>query len=160
MGRVPVKKILQLLAERYPNPRPALIYSNPLELLIATMLSAQSTDKQVNKITEKLFMKYKTPEDYAQLGAEELEQDIRGCGLYKNKAKNIIQACRLLVEKFYSQVPGDRERLISLPGVGRKTANVVLGNLVVFPVHYMTFASMEMVIKGRTRNEECFPAGY
>ena len=128
MGRVPVKKILQLLAERYPNPRPALIYSNPLELLIATMLSAQSTDKQVNKITAKLFMKYKTPEEYAQLGTEELEQNIRGCGLYKNKAKHIIQACRLLVEKFNSQVPGDRKLLISLPGVGRKTANVVLAN--------------------------------
>ncbi len=128
MGRAPVQKILEILAQMYPNPKPALVYSNPFELLIATMLSAQSTDKQVNLITKKLFKQYKTPEDYAGLAAEVLEEDIRGCGLYKNKAKNIIQTCRMLVEKFNSQVPRNREDLLALPGVGRKTANVVLSN--------------------------------
>lgn len=128
LGRVPVKKILRILAERYPNPRPALVHSSPFELLIATMLSAQSTDKQVNMITEKLFKKYKTPEDYAGLVPEVLEEDIRGCGLYRNKAKNIVETCRILVEKFDSQVPRNRDDLTALPGVGRKTANVVLSN--------------------------------
>lgn len=128
MERVPVKRILQLLAERYPKPRPALNYNSPFELLIATILSAQSTDRQVNIITEKLFKKYKSPEDYSRLSVEILEKDIRGCGLYRNKAKNIIQACRILVEKFNSQVPANRKDLMLLPGVGRKTANVVLSN--------------------------------
>ncbi|HEX3031926.1 MAG TPA: endonuclease III [Bacillota bacterium] len=121
-------EILRILSERYPNPKPALNFSNPFELLIATILSAQTTDKQVNNITATLFKTYTRPEDYAALTPETLEQDIRGCGLYKNKARNIVAACQLLVSKYNSQVPATREQLMELPGVGRKTANVVLSN--------------------------------
>ncbi|HEX3030963.1 MAG TPA: endonuclease III [Bacillota bacterium] len=123
-----VKELFAVLALRYPDPKPELNYQNSFQLLIATMLSAQSTDKQVNRITEKLFRKYPCPEDYVGLSPEQLEQDIRGCGLYKNKAKNIIATCQLLVDQFGSEVPPSREHLMSLPGVGRKTANVVLAN--------------------------------
>lgn len=122
------REILRILAERYPNPKPALNFTNPFELLIATILSAQTTDKQVNNITAKLFAKYTRPEDYSALTQEGLEEDIKSCGLYKNKAKNIIATCKILVEQYNSQVPRTGEQLIKLPGVGRKTANVVLSN--------------------------------
>ncbi len=122
------RKILETLRSLYPDAKPALIYSNPFELLIATMLSAQSTDNQVNKVTAKLFAKYKTPAELAQLKPEELEEHIKGCGLYKNKSKNIIATCKILVEKYNGQVPESLEQLTELPGVGRKTANVVLSN--------------------------------
>ena len=121
-------EILRLLEKTYPEAAIALRYSNPLELLISTILSAQATDEQINKITPRLFEKYKTPEDYANANLEELQQDIRSSGFYRNKAKNIRNCCKMLVEKYRSQVPRTMEELVELPGVARKTANIVLTN--------------------------------
>lgn len=122
------KTIFDILAKVYPNPRPALIYNSPFELLIATILSAQTTDDNVNKVTENLFKKYKTPEDYVNTPLEELQQDIFSTGFYKNKAKNLKGCCAALIEKFNKEVPTELDELVKLPGVGRKTASVVLGN--------------------------------
>lgn len=116
------------ILKNYYTDKPALNFNNPFELLIATILSAQTTDKQVNKVTEQLFKDFKKPEDYAKLSEEELEYYIKSCGFYKNKAKNIIEACKIIIEKFNSKVPETMEELLTLPGVGRKTANVVLSN--------------------------------
>ena len=121
-------EIIRLLEKEHPGATIALRYNNPLELLISTILSAQATDEQINKITPKLFKKYKTPENYANADLEELQQDIKSSGFYRNKAKNIKNCCRMLVEKFNSQVPRTMEELIELPGVARKTANIVLTN--------------------------------
>lgn len=121
-------EILRLLEKTYPEAAIALRYSNSLELLISTILSAQATDEQINKITPRLFEKYKTPEDYANANLEELQQDIRSSGFYRNKAKNIRNCCKMLVEKYHSQVPRTMEELVELPGVARKTANIVLTN--------------------------------
>ena len=123
-----VLKIIELLEKEYNHPKVALKYNNPLQLLIATMLSAQCTDKRVNMVTEKLFKKYKTAEDYANMDIKVFEQEIKSTGFYKNKAKNIQKCCKILVEKFGGEVPKTMEELISLPGVARKTANIVLGN--------------------------------
>jgi endonuclease-3 len=121
-------KIIELLEKVHPDAKVALHYSNPLELLVATMLSAQSTDETVNKVTKALFKKYTKPEDYANVGLRELEQDIRSTGFYHNKAKNLQNAAKMLVEKYHSQVPKTMEELVELPGVARKTANIVLTN--------------------------------
>jgi endonuclease-3 len=121
-------KIIELLEKEYPRAKTALHYSSPLEILVATILSAQCTDKRVNIVTESLFTKYKTAEDYANADLEELEADIRSTGFYRNKAKNIKNAGRMLVEKFGSQVPNTMEEIVQLPGVARKTANIVLSN--------------------------------
>jgi endonuclease-3 len=123
-----VKNILDVLDKYYPDVRVALNYTNPLELLIATILSAQCTDKRVNQLTPYLFKKYSTAKDYADVDLKTLEEDIKPTGFYKNKAKHIKECCQVLAEKYNAQVPADLERLIKLPGVGRKTANVVLGN--------------------------------
>ncbi len=123
-----MKDILDILKLEHLDARIALNYSNPFELLIATILSAQCTDARVNIVTESLFKKYKTPEDYVLIPIENLEQDIYSTGFYKNKAKNIKSATKRLVEEFNSEVPGTMEELLSLDGVGRKTANVVLGH--------------------------------
>ncbi len=126
MERIRVEKILNALMELYPEAKAELHFSNPFETLIATILSAQCTDKRVNMVTEKLFTLY--PDAYAmsKLEPEELEPHIKSCGLYHNKAKNIVAASRALVEKFDGQVPCTRKELMSLPGVGQKTAGVVL----------------------------------
>jgi len=124
MGRV--DKILSVLDEMFPNAECELNHTNSLELLIAVMLSAQTTDKSVNLLTKKLFTKYKSVDDFANSDLEELENDLKRIGLYKNKAKNIQSTTRLLIEKFNSTVPSSQVELESLPGVGRKTANVVL----------------------------------
>ncbi|MBT0159694.1 endonuclease III [Candidatus Bathyarchaeota archaeon A05DMB-2] len=121
-------KIIELLEKEHPDAKVALHYSNPLELLVATMLSAQSTDELVNTVTKTLFKKYKKPEDYANVNLKELEQDIRSTGFYHNKAKNLQNAAKMLVEKYHSQVPKTMEELVELPGVARKTANIVLTN--------------------------------
>lgn len=126
--RVPTRKILDTLREMYPDAHCELEFRNPFELLIATILSAQSTDRQVNKVTKDLFARYPTPEAFLQLTEDELAEHIRGLGLFRNKSKNILQTCRILVEKHDGQVPDKREDLEKLPGVGRKTANVVLSN--------------------------------
>ncbi len=123
-----VLKIIELLEKDYPAAKTALHYTKPLEMLIATILSAQCTDKRVNIVTKSLFKKYRTAEDYANADSSELEQDIRSTGFYRNKAKNIKNTGRLLVEKYDSQVPRTMEELLELPGVARKTANIVLSN--------------------------------
>ena len=123
-----VEAILDLLASTYPEAHCELHFRNPLELLIATILSAQCTDKQVNIVTADLFQKYRSASDYADASPEDLEQDVRRIGLYRNKAKNIRAACRALVEQHGGEVPRTLTELVALDGVGRKTANVVLGN--------------------------------
>lgn len=119
--------ILELLKAEYPHAKCSLDFSNPLELLVATILSAQCTDERVNQVTKELFPKHPTAKDYAQVSQAELEQDIRSTGFYKNKAKSIISCSKSLVEKHGGQVPADLDELVQLNGVGRKTANVVLG---------------------------------
>jgi len=124
-----IKKIIILLGKKYKNPKTALNYKTPHQLLVATILSAQCTDKRVNEITKDLFKKYKKAKDYAKTGAEEFEKDIRTTGFFKNKAKNIIESSKIIVEKFRGRVPDTMEKLITLPGVARKTANVVLAEV-------------------------------
>jgi endonuclease III len=121
-------KVIELLEKEYPNAKTALNYTNPLEILVATMLSAQTTDQRVNIVTANLFKKYRTPKDYASANIKELEQDIHSTGFYHNKARNLQNCCKLLVEKFNSQVPKTMDELVELPGVARKTANIVLYN--------------------------------
>jgi endonuclease-3 len=123
-----VLKTLGLLEREYPNAKTALNYNNSLELLVATMLSAQCTDERVNNVTKTLFEKYRTPEDYAKADLKQLEQEIRSTGFFRNKAKNIRAASQLLLEKYNSQIPKTMEDLLELPGVARKTANIVLQN--------------------------------
>jgi len=125
-GRPRVKKILSLLAREYPEARCALRFSNPLELLVATVLSAQCTDARVNQVTEVLFHKYRTAPDYADATLPQLETDIRSTGFYRNKAKAIRSFCAALVRDHDGRVPRTMEELIALPGIGRKTANLVL----------------------------------
>jgi endonuclease-3 len=121
------EKIRKILQDKYPDVRTQLDYKNPFELLVATILSAQCTDKQVNMVTGDLFKKLKTPYDFARAPAELLEGLIRPTGYFRNKAKNIIDCSRVIIEKFNGEVPDNLEKLTQLPGVGRKTANVVLG---------------------------------
>ena len=122
------KKIVAALRKTYPTAHCELNFSNPLELLIATILSAQCTDKRVNIVTKNLFEKYRSAADFANAPVAELETDVRTTGFYKNKARNIQHACREIVNKHAGKVPRTMEELIELGGVGRKTANVVLGN--------------------------------
>lgn len=123
-----IKEIISVLKKDYPKPKLALDFSNPLEMLIATILSAQATDIKVNEVTKDLFGKYKTARDYAEADRTELENDIRPTGFYHNKAKYLQEACKLIEEKFDGKVPDTMEGLISLPGVARKTANIVISN--------------------------------
>jgi endonuclease III len=122
------KKITTGLRATYPDAHCELNYSNPLELLIATILSAQCTDKRVNIVTADLFRKYRSAQDYANADLAELQDEVRTTGFFRNKAKNIQASCRALVEKHSGEVPRSMEELTALGGVGRKTANVVLGN--------------------------------
>lgn len=122
------KKITHLLLKHYPKAGLALHFKNPLQLLIAVMLSAQSTDERINKVTSELFKKYKTADDYANAGLTTFEKEIRSTGFYRNKAKSVINCCKQLVAEHHSKVPADIKALTGLPGVGRKTANMVLGN--------------------------------
>jgi endonuclease-3 len=127
-NRARVAKIIPLLSKRHPDAACALHFKNPLELLVATILSAQCTDVRVNQVTKDLFGKYKTAQDYARARPERLEDDVRSTGFYKNKAKSIINCCKKIVEKHGGKVPGTMEELVALDGIGRKTANVILGN--------------------------------
>ena len=122
------KQILKILKKAYPEAGCSLSFRSPLELLVATILSAQCTDVQVNKVTPKLFRQFRSAKDYVTAPIEELEELIRTTGFYRNKAKHIQNACRKIIETFDGEVPSTMESLISLPGVGRKTANVVLSN--------------------------------
>ncbi len=123
-----IQAITAELHRLYPDARCSLNFTNPLELLIATQLSAQCTDERVNIVTADLFKKYRSVEDYATVSQEELEQDIRPTGFYRNKAKNIRAACQRLITSYAGEVPRTMVDLLTLPGVARKTANVVLGN--------------------------------
>jgi len=122
------KKITALLLKKYPNPRTALNFSNPLELLVATILSAQCTDVRVNEVTKTLFKKYKNVKNYAGADLKTFAKEIRPTGFYRNKAKMLIGCCQKLIRDFKGRVPSTLEELKTLPGVGRKTANVILGS--------------------------------
>jgi endonuclease-3 len=123
-----VREILPILGKIYPGARTALNFKNPLELLIATILSAQCTDVRVNMVTGEVFKKYKSAVDWAKADIKEIESDIKSTGFYRHKATSIKSACAEIIERFDSRVPDTMEELVTLPGVGRKTANVVLGN--------------------------------
>lgn len=123
-----VAKIISLLKKRFPEADCTLAHVNPLELLVATILSAQCTDKRVNIVTRELFKKYKTAADYAQADPEQFEAEIRSTGFYRNKARNIRSTAAKIVENFGGEVPRTMDELLTLDGVARKTANVVLGN--------------------------------
>ncbi|WP_353684584.1 endonuclease III [Thermodesulfovibrio sp. 3907-1M] len=123
-----VLEIIKRLDSRYPNVKTALNFNTALDLLVATILSAQTTDVNVNRVTENLFKKYRTARDYANVSIEELENDIKSINFYKNKAKYIKNLAKELIEKFNGEVPKKMDELVTLPGVGRKTANIVLWN--------------------------------
>lgn len=123
-----IDKVIKILGETYPNAECELNFKSPYELLVATILSAQCTDKRVNVVTGELFKKYNTPEKMVGLTEEELGEKIRSCGFYKNKSKNILETSKSIIMEHSGEVPRTMEQLINLPGVGRKTANVVLSN--------------------------------
>lgn len=122
-------KILARLKKLHPNAKIALQYKTPMQLLVAVMLSAQTTDKQVNKVTEKLFKRYKTSDDFANAKLSTFAREIKSTGFYKTKAKNVIAAARMIRDRFGGKLPRTIEEMTKLPGVGRKTANIVLGNI-------------------------------
>ncbi|HAP93651.1 MAG TPA: endonuclease III [Desulfotomaculum sp.] len=166
-----VKNILEILSRLYPEARTTLDYENTFQLLIAVILSAQCSDRQVNKITRRLFQKYRTPEEFAGLTVEQLAGEIKSCGLYRNKSINIIATCNILVERYGSCVPASREELRQLPGVGRKSANVVLGvafNQPTLPVDTHVFRVSHRLGLTRARTPEgteeellaCIPSQY
>jgi len=126
--RIAMDKILPLLKKEYPKAKIALNFSNPLEILVATVLSAQCTDERVNMVTKSLFKKYRKVQDYAKANLKTFEQEIRSTGFYRNKAKNIISAAQKIVKDFNSKLPDSMDKLLQLPGVARKTANIVLLN--------------------------------
>lgn len=123
-----VNKIIPILKKTYPDATIALHHKNPFELLVATIMSAQCTDVRVNIVTKDLFKKYRSPADFLKVENSEIEDDIRSTGFYRNKTKNIKGCCKMLIEDFGGNVPSTLKELTSLPGVGRKTANVILGN--------------------------------
>lgn len=126
LNNTEIRYCMDQMGEMFPEAHCELNHANPFELIIAVSLSAQCTDVLVNKVTKDLFEKYKTPEDYLQVSIEELQNDIRSIGLYRNKAKNIQSLCRMVLDEYGGEIPIDRDELTKLPGVGRKTANVVV----------------------------------
>lgn len=125
----PIGEVIPCLKEAYPDARTELVWEDPLQLLVATMLSAQSTDVRVNEVTTGLFLKYRVAEDYAEADLDRLEEEIRSVGFFRNKARSVKSMARALVEEHEGEVPRTMGELVALPGVGRKTANVVLGNV-------------------------------
>ena len=123
-----VRKITPILKKAYPEAKTALNFSNPLELLIATILSAQCTDVRVNIVTKDLFRRYRSAEDWAKADSKQIQEDIKSTGFYRNKSVSIKNGCKKIVEEFGGKVPGTMEELLTIAGVGRKTANVILGN--------------------------------
>lgn len=123
-----IKEIINFFQKKYPKPRTKLKFNSPFELLVATILSAQTTDKQVNKVTDQLFARYYKPEDFSKLKADELQEKIKSIGLHHSKSKYIIESSKMILQVFNGQLPQKREELMRLPGVGRKTANVVLAS--------------------------------
>ncbi len=155
MNQAKRKEFFDRLAKAIPEPKTELRYSTPFELLIAVVLSAQATDKSVNKATEKLFAVANTPESILELGEEKLKSYIKTIGLYNSKAANIIKLCNLLVKKPNSRVPQTREELEALPGVGRKTANVVLNTVfghdtIAVDTHIFRVANRTGLARGKT----------
>jgi len=154
-----VLKILDLLEKEHPDAKIALKFSNPLELLVATILAAQCTDERVNQVTRSLFKKYRTAEDYANADLSTLEQDIKPTGFYRRKAQRLKEVCQILVEKFNSEVPRTMEELLSLPGVARKTANIVLSNAyginegIIVDTHVFRLAKRLGLTKSKTREK-------
>jgi len=126
LNNTQIRYCLDEMGKMFPEAHCELNHSNPFELIIAVSLSAQCTDALVNKVTKELFTKYKTPEDYLKVPLEELQNDIRSIGLYRNKAKNIQSLCQIVIDEYDGEIPMDRDELTKLPGVGRKTANVVV----------------------------------
>jgi endonuclease III len=124
--KIKVKTIIKELRRLYPDPKIELVYSNPWELFVAVVLSAQTTDKKVNEVTKKVFKKYKKLSDYTNTSLDEFQHDIKSIGLYKNKGKNIKAAAEIILEKYNGRVPDTMDELTGLPGVGRKTANILL----------------------------------
>lgn len=155
-NKTKILKIISLLEKEFPKAKIALNYSNSMELLIATILSSQCTDERVNLVTKTLFKKYKTAEDYANADIKKLEQDIKSTGFYRNKAKNIKKTCQILVEKYGSQVPHTMEEILELPGVARKTANIVLQNAysIVEGIAVDTHVRRVSARLGLTKNED------
>ena len=125
LSKEKINIVMEKLENLYPDAKPELNFSNSFELLIATILSAQCTDVRVNKVTKELFKDFKTPEDFLSLTIDDLSKYIHSCGFYNSKSKNILETCKILVDKYESKVPYDMDSLTKLPGVGRKTANVV-----------------------------------
>ena len=133
MTREDALRVYGILEDTFPDARAELDYTTPYELLVATILSAQCTDVRVNKVTNVLFENYNTPEKMVTLSQEELEEYIRSCGFYRNKAKNILATSRIILGRYDGEIPGTIEDLMTLPGVGRKTANVVGSNVLDIP---------------------------
>lgn len=129
LTKAEIAEALEILKDLYPDAVTELEFNSPFELLISTILAAQCTDKRVNQVTKGLYERYKTPADFLSLTQEELEGWIKSCGFYKTKSKNILATCKILVDQYGGEVPNDREALMALPGVGRKTANVVISNV-------------------------------
>lgn len=153
-----IKKIFLSWQKECPEPTTELIYNSPFELLLAVILSAQATDKSVNKATEKLFAIAKTPEEILKLGEEKLSTYIKSIGLYRTKAKNIILTCKIICEDYNGQIPTERKLLEQLPGVGRKTANVILNTIFKQPViavdtHIFRIANRIGLAKGKNVRE-------
>ena len=151
-----IEKILSLLKKHYPKVECALNYKNPLELLIATILSAQCTDERVNIVTSKIFKKYKNAKDFASANLKEFEKEVYSTGFYKNKAKHIIHTCQIISEKYNGKVPCDFEKLLELPGVARKTANCVMGNAFNIPSGVVVDTHVSRISKrlGLTKHED------
>lgn len=126
--KIRVAKIIKTLGKLFPNAKIVLKYGNNWELLVAVELSAQCTDKKVNEVTTRLFRKYRKPEDYVKASRSEFERDIHQCGFYRSKTKNILAAAKVVEEKFAGRLPKTMEEMIKIPGIGRKSANVILGN--------------------------------
>lgn len=153
-----IRKAVEILDSTYPNAECALNFNSPYELLISTILSAQCTDVRVNMVTEKLFHDYNTPEKMVTLSEGELQEKIKTCGLYKNKSKNILEASKSIVRDFHGEVPRTLEELTSLPGVGRKTANVVMANAFKIPAfavdtHVFRVSNRIGIAKGKNVEE-------
>lgn len=155
MDKTKINKIFTLLAKAIPNPKSELIFHSNFELLMAVMLSAHSTDKAVNNATQHLFLIANTPEKMLNLGEKKLKHYIKSIGLYNAKAKNVIASCKILTKKYHSKIPDTREELEELPGVGRKTANVILNvafgqKTIAVDTHIFRVANRTKIAEGKT----------
>lgn len=158
MNHHEINELFKRFEAKNPTPRTELNYQNDFELLVAVILSARATDKSVNKATEKLFLVVNTPEQMLALGEEKLKEFVKTIGLYKNKAKNIIQTCHILIEQHHSKIPDQRKALEALPGVGRKTANVILNTIFGMPTvavdtHIFRVANRTGLAVGKTERQ-------